>query len=627
MSVIFGKYNLKNTKLSPNSIAQMSESLNHWNADDSGIWKNDFIGLGHLMLWINKRNLTEKQPYQSITSQNVITADARIDNRGELLSLLEGVSDDTSDSELILLAYEKWERECVKYLIGDFSFCIWDEDKQHLFCARDHLGVRPLLYYKNNDTFIFSTEIRGIDTFDFITPKFYKGFEYQYLADKGVDYNISPFENIHYLPPASYLIVSKDTFLVQEYWALNPDYSIDGWSDEAYQERFNYLLKQAVSARIDTVYPISVELSGGLDSTGLAALVHPYAKKYNIPFHALAYTLPQSYHGKVTPYTDDKPLIEEAAAMIGIENLHFLDWENRNYLADIDLLLSIFHHPQVFKTLLMTDTSCKKANSLGSRILLGGSLGDQGVSWREDSYLEWAMSFQWYKIWEDLNQTKGVIQAFSGLAKIIVKYNLLHRYKKIIEEADNQMLQDEEIKHQLKKVNNNFNKVSSPKTKNRQISIINIVKPRLSQDSALAIHHKIQPVFPLADIRLLEYFLALPIEQKYKLGVNRRLFRNSMIGLIPASIRKAKKSKIFSVPSTVLYFIKNHDEISRYLLANKTKVLSLKYLNYEYLKTCLKTSNRTDDFNRPKITMIFFALSLIKYFEKFPNRTSKNASK
>ena len=151
MSVIFGKYHIKKQTLAKTDLIKMRDKLNHWEADDVGVWKNEYVGFGHLMLWNTPESLYEKLPLVSPHSGNIITADARIDNREELFLKLKITDKSIPDSTLILAAYDKYGKDCVHHLIGDFAFAIWNANKEELFCARDHMGVKPFYYYLDND--------------------------------------------------------------------------------------------------------------------------------------------------------------------------------------------------------------------------------------------------------------------------------------------------------------------------------------------------------------------------------------------------------------------------------------------------------------------------------------------
>ena len=106
------------------------------------------VGLGHRLLCTTPESLHERLPLESSTGAHVITADVRLDNRDELIHQLDmrgGTGRVITDSELMLAAYRRWGETCPEKLLGDFAFAIRDEREQRLFCARDHLGIKPFL--------------------------------------------------------------------------------------------------------------------------------------------------------------------------------------------------------------------------------------------------------------------------------------------------------------------------------------------------------------------------------------------------------------------------------------------------------------------------------------------------
>src|SRR2546423_129320 len=139
MSAIVGLYCRDGQPVDRASLDRMTESLAHRGPDAAGVWSNGPIGLGHRMLWTTPESLQEQLPLTSKNGDVIITADARIDNRDELLTALGLAAwsyGEVSDSELILRAYQQWGEDSPKRLLGDFAFAIWDEGRQTLFCAR-----------------------------------------------------------------------------------------------------------------------------------------------------------------------------------------------------------------------------------------------------------------------------------------------------------------------------------------------------------------------------------------------------------------------------------------------------------------------------------------------------------
>jgi asparagine synthase (glutamine-hydrolysing) len=149
MSAIFGIYHLDGKPVAQDNVERMSEVLAHRGPDGSKIWLYENLGLGHRMLWTTPESLREILPLATADGNLVITADARIDNRDELIRLLglqNHQADTISDSELILTSYQKWGEQCPEKLLGDFAFAIWDARRQSFFCARDRFGVKPFYY-------------------------------------------------------------------------------------------------------------------------------------------------------------------------------------------------------------------------------------------------------------------------------------------------------------------------------------------------------------------------------------------------------------------------------------------------------------------------------------------------
>src|SRR5690349_3439820 len=114
--------------------------------DGAGQWIAGAAGLGQRMLWTTPESLHESQPLRNRRGDLVLTTDARLDNRPELIAAL-GLGNrppgQLSDGELLLAAYERWGEQCPGHLLGDFAFAIWDERRRILFAARDHLGIKP----------------------------------------------------------------------------------------------------------------------------------------------------------------------------------------------------------------------------------------------------------------------------------------------------------------------------------------------------------------------------------------------------------------------------------------------------------------------------------------------------
>ena len=192
-----------------------------------------------------------------------IFANARIDARDERLT----------DAEFILAAYEKWGDDCVKHLLGDFAFAIWDDHRKRLFCARDHFGVKPFFYTHTADSFNFSSALNELKTSTTLNEIAIGDY---LLFGVNQDQSTTVFKDIHRLPPGHTLIVENNQIKVKRYWTPSLPAEIRFRDPDSYVERFSELLSHAVKDRVGTDR-VAVSMSGGLDSTSLAAIAREHS--------------------------------------------------------------------------------------------------------------------------------------------------------------------------------------------------------------------------------------------------------------------------------------------------------------------------------------------------------------
>jgi asparagine synthase (glutamine-hydrolysing) len=241
-------------------------------------WSRGAVGLGHSLLRAADEAQNEHQP-ASIQSRLWIVADARLDAREELIAKLNSrsagrppLSLATPDVELILHAYEAWEESCVDYLLGDFAFAIWDERKQKLLCARDHIGIKPLYYARVANTLLVSNTLQVLrlhpgvssDLSDVAIGDFL-------LFGINLQTGQSAFEDIKKLPAAHSVSATSDGIRVRRYWSFPIEEPLRYPRAKNYLEEFRALLDAAVTDRLRTSR-VSVSMSGGLDSPTVAAV-------------------------------------------------------------------------------------------------------------------------------------------------------------------------------------------------------------------------------------------------------------------------------------------------------------------------------------------------------------------
>jgi asparagine synthase (glutamine-hydrolysing) len=177
-----------------------------------------------------------------------------------------------NDTESILEAYEKWGDDCVNHLTGDFAFAIWDDRQQRFFCARDHFGVKPFFYTFIDNEFRFSSSLNELR----LNPRVSNTLNEIAVGDYllfGVNQDLSTtiFKDIQRLPPGHTLTVSNGSITTRRYWTPEDVSEIRFRDPKSYVERFSELLSHAVADRLQSDR-VAISMSGGLDSTSLAAV-------------------------------------------------------------------------------------------------------------------------------------------------------------------------------------------------------------------------------------------------------------------------------------------------------------------------------------------------------------------
>ena len=212
------------------------------------------VTLGHGLLATNAGAAVESQPFVDQRTGNVIVADIRLDNRAELRSnvgLAGRPLHQVGDAELALAAYDRWQSDFARHLVGDFALAIWDANRHQLVLARDHFGVRPLQYFLTDDLLVFASDGRAIRSLvdvpsglnrDRLIDFFVPGLETS-------DVNGTFFEGISRLTPAHTLEVSPSGSVEREYWRLDEPEPLVLGSDAEYIEAHDAVFGEAVRCR------------------------------------------------------------------------------------------------------------------------------------------------------------------------------------------------------------------------------------------------------------------------------------------------------------------------------------------------------------------------------------------
>ncbi|MFA5975332.1 MAG: asparagine synthase (glutamine-hydrolyzing) [Elusimicrobiota bacterium] len=279
MCGIAGALHLDGAKADASLLRRMIEKIPYRGPDDSGVYTDQQVGLAHVRLSILDL-AGGHQPMHDDSGSLSITFNGEIFNYKELREewLRKGHRFAThSDTEVILHHYAEKGEKCVEDFNGQWAFAIWDKKKRKLFLSRDRLGVRPLFYTLQDRTFLFASEMKSLLAY----PGMPRQIDPVALDQIFTYWSALPprtiFKGIQELPPGTSLTVQNGTCKTQRYWQLN--YPSDGHrpggpkTDQEYTSRLMELLVDAARLRLRADVPVGAYLSGGLDSSVIAAVI------------------------------------------------------------------------------------------------------------------------------------------------------------------------------------------------------------------------------------------------------------------------------------------------------------------------------------------------------------------
>ncbi|MEZ5198190.1 MAG: asparagine synthase (glutamine-hydrolyzing) [Bacteroidales bacterium] len=280
MCGIAGIYNFNppGKPVSEDIIKHMLTSIRHRGPDESGMLLTKNLGIGSVRLSIIDL-ATGQQPVSIRNKRYWIVYNGELFNYIELRKELEkrGCHFETSsDTEVVVQAYAEYGEDCLNKFNGQFAICIWDKEKNELFLARDRVGIRPLFYANQNDSFTFCSEIKGIFQNPFVERKISPKRLSQVFTFWTTITPDTPFEGIKELPPGHFMKVNSNGVTLKKYWSLKfPDTGkIKSTSIDQSIEELRELFYDAVKIRLRADVEVAAYLSGGIDSSVTTAFIH-----------------------------------------------------------------------------------------------------------------------------------------------------------------------------------------------------------------------------------------------------------------------------------------------------------------------------------------------------------------
>jgi asparagine synthase (glutamine-hydrolysing) len=259
-------------------VVFMRDVITHRGPDEAGLYVDEFAGLGHRRLSIVDL-AAGHQPLGNEDGSIQIVFNGEIYNHNDLRGPLESSGHrykTRCDTETIVHAYEQWGDDCVDRLRGMFAFAIWDAPRRRLLLARDRLGIKPLYWTVVNGRLLFGSEIKAILESGLVRKEANEQALPELLSTRYLSGEETLFRGIRRLMPGHTLVYENGEVTIRQYWDVpagdvNPE--LARMTERQLVGRFRELLEESVRLRLMADVPLGMFLSGGLDSSAIAALM------------------------------------------------------------------------------------------------------------------------------------------------------------------------------------------------------------------------------------------------------------------------------------------------------------------------------------------------------------------
>jgi asparagine synthase (glutamine-hydrolysing) len=577
MNALFGKCSLDRTVIDPGDLARVSSILSSYGPDrEARLSTENFIGL-IASLDTTKESRREQQPLL-LSSGLVINWDGRLDNAKELTRELgSGPREYVTDLDIVAAAYERWGRNGLAKLIGDWAIAVWNPQDLSLTLAKDVVGTRHLYYSVKENQITWCSVLDPLVLFAGRTLEVEEEYVAGWLAAFPAS-TLTPYVGIHSVSPGSFVHFKAGQQVTHTYWSFDPERRIHYRNDSDYEEQFRSLFAQAVRRRLRSQTPVLAELSGGIDSSSIVCMADDSFQQGDMDAPRLD-TI--SCYDPSEPNWDERPFftaVEQKRGRVGlhikVDNQTLLDFEGD----DGRLVLTPNSLSNRTQRRLQDEI-----RSQGYRVLLSGIGGDEvtgGVPTPTPELADllmtgefrqlsrqlraWAIAKRrpWFYL---LGETLGAFwpTSIDGLpahrrpaewlrpAFLARNYAALRGYEARLRALG-----------PLPSFQENINALNALR---RQLACSSV--------SPKAVYEK---RYPFLDRDLLEFLYAIPREQLLRPGCRRSLLRRSLRDIVPAAILERRRKAFVSRGPTLALNAYLGDSRKKCLIAEEMGIVDAK---------------------------------------------------
>jgi asparagine synthase (glutamine-hydrolysing) len=519
-----------------------------------GQWSNGNVALGRRLMRVVPEDAFDRQPLIGGEGRYVLVGDVRLDNRNELAEILhipKPQAGTLCDAAILLAAIERWEESCIERLIGDFAFALWDTIRHRLLLARDPLGQRPMHYHHSNKFFAFASMPKGLHAVSEIPYAADEERIAEFLVLMPETGSRSFFLGIERVEPGHVITVTANGFSKRRHWQPSRNRITLRRTDD-YCDALRALLDQAVLCRLRGTQEVGTYLSGGLDSGAVAAtaarLLAPSGRR------VFAFTgVPREGYDGPAPRNriiNEGPNAAATAALYpNMEHILVCN-EGRSPLDDLDREFLLFDQP----LLNISGSGYRIGDAMRARnvkVALGGDLGNMGLSYNGLALLpELLRSGRWLQLWREARAlvAPGRMRWRGVLANTFGPWcppNLWVWLNKIVnghalEVSDYSGIHPRrfaELDLRSRAREHNLDLIYRPWKDSFAMRLWSLqrIDPGNCYIGSLA-GWQIDYRDPTADVRLLEFCLAVPTEQFLSGGMQRALARRTLADRLPKQV-------------------------------------------------------------------------------------------
>jgi asparagine synthase (glutamine-hydrolysing) len=493
----------------------------------------------------------DRQPWRG-ASGAVITADLRLDNRDAILTRIGTPPSDAmtwADAQVLLTAWEKFGDDIWPTLRGPFAVAIWDPRRQILTLARDHLGLNVVMWHRNEQFLAFASMPKGL----FALPDIPRVLNEEKFADflvlNHADHATTLYQNVFRILPGHVMVVKPDGAMEQRrYWSATDIKPIRLTSDQAYADGLRECLDQAVRRQMRSAHPIGCHLSGGLDSSSVAALAARELGKKGERLVAFTQVPRAGFDGPVPNgcYGDETPYVEAIRSFVDNIDVTYVRNDECDDFADLERFILALEGPVRNPTTLGWMLAIQRlAHTQGRRVLLGGVYGNSTISWYGWSQaVDHARSGRFitaYRQWR-MFYRHSPYSSWTAFQKLFVEplvpdtfENWFARWRGVVPWQNHAAIQRDfalamGVDARARKVSHDFHYRLRSGERAAGLTAVDYVGDWLAAEKAVT---GVEVRDPTADIDVVSYCFGVPPEQYLVEGIDRSLIRRAMWGMLP----------------------------------------------------------------------------------------------